>query len=321
MSNDPAEFHPESAPGGRASGPGVRASGHRGDTGAGARVPGSEGRTSGAVPGQQPVVLPVQPVGPDAPARPPAPATPSPAAGPAATAGPGGRAAGDAHRGADIPAGGAHSAGDDFSAGPGGRAGGDAHRGPDDNSARPGNHTRPDHHAEGAGSPGPDSRTGPSVPAGTHGATGPAVPAADDARTAGGVPATGPVLATGGAQGGVEPAGRDGAPASARQEAAGLGGLVPEGERDELTDRMHHALAGFVDDPRGAVAEAAGVMDAAADRLTAALAEQRRALRTAWDGERSGGAQGPDTSHVPDTEQLRVTLRTYREMTERLLRA
>ncbi|MEU9984888.1 hypothetical protein [Streptomyces sp. NPDC050856] len=287
MSNDPAEFHPESAPGGRASGPGVRASGHRGDTGA--RAPGSEGRSSGAVPGQQPVVLPVQPVGPDAPAHPPAPATPSPAAGPAATAGPGGRAGGDA--------------------------------GPYDDSARPGNRTRPGHHAEGAGSPGPDSRTGPSVPAGTHSATGSAAPAADGARTAGGVPATGAVLATGGARGGVEPAGRDGAPASTRQEAAGLGGLVPEGERDELTDRMHHALAGFVDDPRAAVAEAAGVMDAAADRLTAALAEQRRALRTAWDGERSGGAQGPDTSHVPDTEQLRVTLRTYREMTERLLRA
>ncbi|MFI6106408.1 hypothetical protein [Streptomyces sp. NPDC051310] len=86
--------------------------------------------------------------------------------------------------------------------------------------------------------------------------------------------------------------------------------LVADGEREALERRIQHAMTEFVDDPRRAVQEAAGTMEEAAERLTSALAEQRRKLRTAWDG----------GDRAPDTEQLRVTLREYRDMTDRLLR-
>ncbi|MDN3297870.1 hypothetical protein QWM81_28295 [Streptomyces ficellus] len=86
--------------------------------------------------------------------------------------------------------------------------------------------------------------------------------------------------------------------------------LLRAGERDALAQRMQQALTGFVDSPQRAVEEAAGVLETAADHLTTALAERRRSLRTGWDG-REGAT---------DTEHLRVTLRAYREMTERLLR-
>jgi hypothetical protein len=86
--------------------------------------------------------------------------------------------------------------------------------------------------------------------------------------------------------------------------------LVADGEREALERRIQHAMTEFVDDPRRAVQEAAGTMEEVAERLTSALAEQRRKLRTAWDG----------GDRTPDTEQLRVTLREYRDMTDRLLR-
>ncbi|WP_052411239.1 hypothetical protein [Streptomyces sp. NRRL S-118] len=86
--------------------------------------------------------------------------------------------------------------------------------------------------------------------------------------------------------------------------------LVADGEREALERRIQHAMTDFVDDPRRAVQEAAGTMEEVAERLTSALAEQRRKLRTAWDG----------GDRAADTEQLRVTLREYRDMTDRLLR-
>ncbi|UYQ61851.1 hypothetical protein [Streptomyces peucetius] len=83
-------------------------------------------------------------------------------------------------------------------------------------------------------------------------------------------------------------------------------GLLPTDERDRIEQRLHHAQAGFVDDPRRAVAEAADILDDTGDRLTESLAERRRALRASTAAE--------------DTEELRIALRRYREVTERLLR-
>ncbi|MET9803992.1 hypothetical protein [Streptomyces sp. NPDC006368] len=107
-------------------------------------------------------------------------------------------------------------------------------------------------------------------------------------------------------------------------EPAPQGDLMARSERDELGRRMHEALADFVDSPQRAVREAADVLEAAADHLTAALAERRRSLRTGWDGDGSHETHGrrkeAGEGRGPDTEQLRVTLRAYREMTERLLR-
>ncbi|MFJ8645006.1 hypothetical protein ACIRNI_02580 [Streptomyces sp. NPDC093546] len=109
--------------------------------------------------------------------------------------------------------------------------------------------------------------------------------------------------------------------------------LLDDSERDALARRVQHAVNGFVDDPRRAVEEAAGAMEEAAEHLTRALTEQRNRLRTTWDGDGDGGATGPagaagmagttgagSPAGTVDTEQLRVTLRTYRDLTDRLLR-
>lgn len=91
--------------------------------------------------------------------------------------------------------------------------------------------------------------------------------------------------------------------------------LLGDGERDRLGQRLHQALAGFVDSPHESVAEAAEVLAEAERQLIASLKDRRTALQEGWQV--NGGAGGPR----PDTEQLRLTLRTYREVTERLLRA
>ncbi len=98
--------------------------------------------------------------------------------------------------------------------------------------------------------------------------------------------------------------------------AAGPAGqLLDDAERDRLGQRLHHALAAFVDTPRDSVAEAAEVLAEAEQQLLASLRDRRAALRAGW--QENGDPEGPG----PDTEQLRLTLRTYREVTERLLRA
>ncbi|MER5223864.1 hypothetical protein [Streptomyces flaveus] len=85
--------------------------------------------------------------------------------------------------------------------------------------------------------------------------------------------------------------------------------LLPQGERDKLTLRLQQALNTFVDSPRQAVEEADGVFDEVATHFTNTLTEQRRVLRSGW--------QGQDTD--AQTEELRLALRQYREITERLL--
>jgi hypothetical protein len=86
--------------------------------------------------------------------------------------------------------------------------------------------------------------------------------------------------------------------------------LLPQRERDKLTLRLQQALSNFVDSPRQAVEEADSTFDELATHLTDALAERRRVLRASW--------QDPDTE--TQTEELRLVLRHYREITESLLR-
>ncbi|MEU3552883.1 hypothetical protein [Streptomyces fragilis] len=91
--------------------------------------------------------------------------------------------------------------------------------------------------------------------------------------------------------------------------------LFPHEDTDKLTTRLHQVVGGFVDAPRGSVAEAEKVLDEVAERLTSCLAARRRTLRTAWH------SLGDETADpAADTEQLRLILRDYRELTERLLR-
>ncbi|WP_262057771.1 hypothetical protein [Streptomyces sp. STR69] len=89
---------------------------------------------------------------------------------------------------------------------------------------------------------------------------------------------------------------------------AGNGSLLPHDESDKFSLRLQHAVTGFVDEPRSAVEEAAHVLEEVADRLTQAVTKRRDTLHGSWE------SKGSD-----DTEQLRLALRDYRELTERLL--
>ncbi|MFJ7049715.1 hypothetical protein ACIQVC_40840 [Streptomyces sp. NPDC101112] len=97
--------------------------------------------------------------------------------------------------------------------------------------------------------------------------------------------------------------------------AAGAGGhLLPNEETDKLSLRLQHAVGGFVDGPRTSVEEADHVLEEAAARFTDAVNQRRRTLRASWQ------TAGEERASSSDTEQLRLALRDYRELTERLLR-
>ncbi|MFF3738719.1 hypothetical protein [Streptomyces sp. NPDC002566] len=99
--------------------------------------------------------------------------------------------------------------------------------------------------------------------------------------------------------------------------------LLPNEECEELASRLHHAVAGFVDRPRDAVEEADHVLEELAARFTDAVNDRRRTLRGSWQlaegGGAKGGSKGDTATTAVDTEQLRLALRDYRELTERLL--
>lgn len=86
--------------------------------------------------------------------------------------------------------------------------------------------------------------------------------------------------------------------------------LLPHDECDKLALRLQHAVAGFVDGPRSAVEEVAS-------RFTDAVKQRRRTLRTSWQAGDAGEGKPATTT---DTEQLRLALRDYRELADRLLR-
>lgn len=95
--------------------------------------------------------------------------------------------------------------------------------------------------------------------------------------------------------------------------------LLSHDEADKLALRLHHAVSGFVDGPKGAVEEADHVLEEIASRFTEAVTRRRRTLRGAWQST-EGGEGKPTTTTTTDTEQLRLALRDYRELAERLLR-
>ncbi|MFJ7330631.1 hypothetical protein ACIQVN_30835 [Streptomyces cyaneofuscatus] len=86
--------------------------------------------------------------------------------------------------------------------------------------------------------------------------------------------------------------------------------LFSADERDKFDARIHQAVAGFVENPRQAVQEADAAFDEVVAGLTKALADRSRLLRADRDGERSDA----------ETEDLRIALQQYRDLTERLVR-
>jgi hypothetical protein len=83
--------------------------------------------------------------------------------------------------------------------------------------------------------------------------------------------------------------------------------LEPEAA-ERFRDRWRDVKAVFVDDPADAVRQAGTLSCEAIDELTAALGRLRRELDGAWD-------EGRET----DTERLRVALRGYGSLIDRIL--
>ncbi len=77
--------------------------------------------------------------------------------------------------------------------------------------------------------------------------------------------------------------------------------------------------AGFVDDPREAVTDAAHLVEHTAQALAGALRRRQQGLRAMLDGTGAPGAaepadDGQPAAGGPDTEQLRLLLRRYRDL-------
>ncbi|MFI8945536.1 hypothetical protein ACIGO6_03350 [Streptomyces sp. NPDC053750] len=189
--------------------------------------------------------------------------------------------------------------------------------------------------------PAGDAHTGPGAGPVGEARTGSGAGPADDAHSASGaVPAGGPAPGTGragdartgsgaglvgdahsasgaGPVPGAGPGGDAGpGAAGARTGPTADGGtLLPHEECDKLGQRLHHAVAGFVDAPRASVEEADRVLEEVTARFTDAVTHRRRTLRTSWH---DAGDDHRATS--TDTEQLRLALRDYRELVDRLMR-
>ncbi|WUS95482.1 hypothetical protein OHA46_01785 [Streptomyces sp. NBC_00708] len=87
--------------------------------------------------------------------------------------------------------------------------------------------------------------------------------------------------------------------------------LLPTGDQDKLAHRLHQAVTDFVESPQRALEEAESTFDAVVAGLTDALKERRSTLHV---DERDGDDPGART------EELRITLQHYRDLTERLLK-
>lgn len=97
--------------------------------------------------------------------------------------------------------------------------------------------------------------------------------------------------------------------------------LLGDDTCDRLSAQLRQAVAGFVDRPRDAVEEADLVLHEITERLNDALTERRRTLTRNWKEPASGDPGKGDAAPATDTEQLRLALRDYRELAERLLGA
>ncbi|AXK37324.1 hypothetical protein DVA86_14045 [Streptomyces armeniacus] len=115
--------------------------------------------------------------------------------------------------------------------------------------------------------------------------------------------------------------------------------LLSRAERDELAARLSRAAEMFADDPRQGVEAADSALADAVTQLTAALAARQQGLRARWQGgsadapgesesdSESDSESGSEPKPEPESagagtsgEELRLALREYEQLTERLLR-
>jgi hypothetical protein len=92
------------------------------------------------------------------------------------------------------------------------------------------------------------------------------------------------------------------------------------GDAVGLRASWQQAQAGFVDDPRAAVADAAELVEHTAQTLIGSLQQRQRALRTQWDNNGSAGAGPAAAGELSDTEQLRHLMQDYRSLFNQLCR-
>ncbi|CAM5476117.1 hypothetical protein [Streptomyces griseomycini] len=205
----------------------------------------------------------------------------------------------------------------------------DTRTAPDARTA-PGAGTAPDARtAPGAGTA-PDARTAPG--AGTAPGTGTGLgagttpgagtaPGVGTASGAGTAPGAGTGLGAGTTPGTGTAPGGDPAHHGPGHDGEGTEGarprLLPHDDGDRISARLRHAVAGFVDAPRDAVEEADRVLQELTARVTDAVTERRRTLRRSWQ---AADAEDGGSAAATDTEQLRLALRDYRALAERLLR-
>ena len=89
----------------------------------------------------------------------------------------------------------------------------------------------------------------------------------------------------------------------AADASPGSGQAAPASERD----RWREILSGFVDDPRAAVTEAAMLADQEVTAWTDRLRQRQEALREGWQDGKN-----------PGTEEYRIALRAYRDLSRQL---
>ncbi|MCH5677052.1 hypothetical protein [Streptomyces gilvus] len=147
-----------------------------------------------------------------------------------------------------------------------------------------------------------------------HGRTVPPFPTPDEARTedSGGAAGTTGVTDTTDL---TEPGTGTSGTGTATSGTGSSARLLPHEECDKLELRLRQAVSGFVDEPRNAVREADQVVEEIAGRFAEAVTRRRRTLRSSWQD----GDEARSKGTHPDTEQLRLALRDYRALAERLL--
>ncbi|MFF8770466.1 hypothetical protein [Kitasatospora sp. NPDC015120] len=100
-------------------------------------------------------------------------------------------------------------------------------------------------------------------------------------------------------------------PASAAPAGSGSGGWLGVERTQRLRAEWHSVQAGFVDDPRQAVQQADALIEKSVGLLAEAVTERRHRLR--------GAETAPGGAPAASTEDLRLTLREYRSLLDRLL--
>ena len=105
-----------------------------------------------------------------------------------------------------------------------------------------------------------------------------------------------------------EDGGNEARPEVQSQDEGGAADLLADEDAGGFRSRWNEIQVRFVDEPRGSVQKADGLVAEMTGRLTQMFSEERTRLESQWE-------RGDDVS----TEDLRIALQRYRSFFERLL--